>query len=497
MSATPPIETIRGDHDSIFMVMSGLGSKPASGRLLRGLSPFLDEQGAKQVVLLAERQRREPWRGADEIVRYQELVHWDRTSLTYRGTCIKADPVGRGELVQAFQRDPLSLVDWAARRAGAAVVSSAEPLRLVPCIVDKPWGREVWYTGIEARGVSLVCSAAGCTELPYALGMFPVPLLGEEERPPTLLKLLEPHPVPGLGDLYLEVHREKWEAYVVQAVDETAWPDGTGQLLAGLRPAAIEQFRASHGDGWREALLAELGRAIGNYEQVRREIDPVLDGLLRAEQRDPALPADLDTALRLRAALPRELRDRETAGRAAVDALLHRVDMPVGAVAVLPPGTLHSLRHGVNVVEFQTPTYERLVALSSQKVLTQDHWDTAEALATMDTEPYRLPAPTVLCDEDGCRVEQVVDFPQFLVHRWRIEAGRQYPTATPGGDQYHLIHVLSGDGALVLPDGSAHGLKAGEALLLGAALGQYRVEAAAGGALTCLVATARQDGASA
>jgi mannose-6-phosphate isomerase class I len=113
----------------------------------------------------------------------------------------------------------------------------------------------------------------------------------------------------------------------------------------------------------------------------------------------------------------------------------------------------------------------------------------------MDTEPYRLPDLTVQSDEDGCRVDQVVTFPQFIVRRWRIEAERQFETATPGGDQYHLIHVLSGDGNLVLPDGTAHGLKAGDALLLGAALGPYRVDAAAGGALTCVVASPRQDGA--
>ena len=41
-----------------------------------------------------------------------------------------------------------------AKRCRAAIFSLQQPLRLVPVAVEKPWGRELWYTGIEARGTS-------------------------------------------------------------------------------------------------------------------------------------------------------------------------------------------------------------------------------------------------------------------------------------------------------------------------------------------------------
>ena len=79
LTATPPTFALKGAHNSLFMVMNRLGANPASGRLLRGLTPYLDEQGASHVFLFTERRRREPW-GADpeQRVTYQELVHWAR-----------------------------------------------------------------------------------------------------------------------------------------------------------------------------------------------------------------------------------------------------------------------------------------------------------------------------------------------------------------------------------------------------------------------------------
>ena len=73
-----------------------------------------------------------------------------------------------------------------------------------------------------------------------------------------LLKTLEPRPEPVLGDLYLEVHREKWETYLVLDVNREAWPKGVGYLRAGLDAGMIARYRKSHGAKAETALKNAL-----------------------------------------------------------------------------------------------------------------------------------------------------------------------------------------------------------------------------------------------
>jgi hypothetical protein len=471
-----------------LLFMTGLGEQPVSGRLLQGLTPYLDERGAAHAVLLAERTRVEPWGDPARKVPYQEVLHWARGGAggVYRGASWPGHGLTREELTEAFQRDPLAAVDWAARRARAAVVSTAEPLRLAPCLIPKPWGREVWYTGIERRGRAKVASATGETELPYAIGMFPAPIVGEDERPPVLLKALEPHPGESAGDLYLEVHREKWEVYVVLDVDRTAWPDGVGRLRAGLDSALLERYRARHGAAWEQAVGEDLLAAIRAYEPVRRRIDALLDDALRARGLDPAagVPAALFDVVA--SALPAPLRQEERTLRLAVEAFLGNVPMGPGDVACLAPGVLHSLQHGVKVIEFQTPTYERLIAMFTQKVLTQPHWDTGEAIARMDKAAYTRTAPEPVHSAAGLTVERIVNFPGFQVFRHRLAPGATHPAAHRDG-AYRVLIGIGGTGELMLPGGKTFELARETAYLLPAALGDYSVRAGAVGELTWLV----------
>ena len=99
-----------------------------------------------------------------------------------------------------------------------------KPARLMPVTVPKPWGREVWYSGIEQRGESRV--ATGGCHVP--LGQF----LRQHgrERPVILLKTLHPDD----GDLYVEVHATKHEVYVVDALDSAIWGK-RGQMLLGAK----------------------------------------------------------------------------------------------------------------------------------------------------------------------------------------------------------------------------------------------------------------------
>lgn len=194
---------------------------------------------------------------------------------------------------------------------------------LVPVTVDKPWGREIWYSGIEARGESKVCAGKATVPLSRYLAAH-----GRTE-PVTLLKALRP----SAGNLYLEVHETKWEVYVVDSLDAARWPRG-GCMLLGVD----QRQRRRRGDaGLRADLLAAA----------------------RAAEQDAGCLANLEV-------------------------FLNRVPLRPGDVVTIPPGMPHSLRQGIDVIEFQTPVFERRILAASQPVLTQNGWDSAAAVAAMD-----------------------------------------------------------------------------------------------------------------
>lgn len=203
-----------------------------------------------------------------------------------------------------------------------------EPAALEPVVVEKPWGREVWYSGIEARGESRVRVAGGAIPLSrylYAQG---------RTANVVLLKALHPDK----GDLYMEVHDTKWEVYAVDGVDEALWPCG-GRLLLG----ANQGHRQALGEGFRAALLEAAQRA----EFAERQ-----DGAVLAE----------------------------------VAGFLNAVAVRPGDIVAIPPRMPHSLRRGVSVIEFQTPVFERKILAASQPVATQNGWDSAAAAEVMDID---------------------------------------------------------------------------------------------------------------
>ena len=101
-------------------------------------------------------------------------------------------------------------------------MATDSPCALRPVTVPKPWGREVWYSGVEARGESGVCTTAGVEPLSQYLGE-----RGRTE-PVILLKALQAT----TGDLYLEVHETKSEVYVVDRID------GSPTASSAIFPAA-------------------------------------------------------------------------------------------------------------------------------------------------------------------------------------------------------------------------------------------------------------------
>lgn len=291
-------------------------------------------------------------------------------------------------------------------RLGAHAVFLDEPVRLAPVHVAKPWGQEIWFTGIEARGESRVLTAAGELPLSQYLALAPRRLVNR--APLVLLKILDPKPEPVLGDLYFETHDEKREVYVVTHVDETAWPDRRGGIRFGMN----QRLRSQYDDD--ERFRADYLAAVQAYERVRRAIDagqPVPDA------RERQLRADMEAFTELRG-------------------------LEAGDVVVVPTWLPHSLQHGVRVIEFQTPTYERYILSFAQRVVTQDHWDTEAAVRQMRLD---APEPPVF-DHVAGGVEKIVRFDDFGV--WRITLAPHSGVDLPDHASYAVCIGVTGTVAL-------------------------------------------------
>ncbi|PLW68908.1 hypothetical protein C0039_09800 [Pseudohalioglobus lutimaris] len=296
-----------------------------------------------------------------------------------------------------------------------AFFKPGQPLLLQPVNIDKPWGQEIWFTGVEERGVCCFTDGQFGAPVPWVQAVMPEAAAGKPGTPLILLKILDPFPEEVRGDLYFELHEEKREVYVVTHVDESAWPSGIGGIRFGFDPAKIAQARSE------EAFRQDYLSAVQQYEAVRREID----------------------ALSTETAPDPELRQREHKLRTRMDAFTRTRDLRVGDVVVVPLLMPHSLQHGVRTIEFQTPVYERRILSFAQEVLTQGHWDTAAAVARMRLLPPHETPFDELPASHGVTVERIVDFPDFEVRRFFIEAGCSEELRL--SESYGLIMVVRGD----------------------------------------------------
>lgn len=331
-----------------------------------------------------------------------------------------------------------------AHRWGSPWLCLDRPLQLAPVHIAKPWGREIWLTGVEARGQSCVIARGQKTPLPWLLALAPERLLAGMGRQPILLKILDPSPVPVFGDLYFEVHRRKREVYVVTHVDTHAWPGGLGGIRYGFNPQKRARYTSD------QAFKSDYLAAAVAYEAVRREIDEQLDRKRQACGVGLWDPVEAGLLARWQNELAPELSARERRLREAMEAFTAVRPLARGDVVTVPPLTPHSLLHGVRVVEFQTPDYGRHILSFGQKVLTQNHWDTADVLDDIELEtPAQHPAKSWV-PAPGFRVEELVVFPDFVVLRVHLEAAqsvalsrlkRFFPKSCKG---YALIVGLEG-----------------------------------------------------
>lgn len=408
---------------------------PLERTLERQLRSCLEyEEGALQrslVTLQAHWLSDEP----DLALRAMSDIHEGRARFLLTDRIAQADAL----LEAAAGESAAGTLERIAAALAVPLLDPDAPAALCSRAVAKPWGRELWYTGIEARAVCGVTAPAappsaasghrtphpgpGEIPLPWLLAALPSRYGGVHA--PVLLKILDPHAEAVRGDLYFELHEHKQEVYVVTGVDPEAWPDGCGAIRMGFDP---EQIRMLGDSGLRRAFAA----AVAAYRPLRMEIDALLDGERAARGIAAHAVLDPGTARHLEQQLPaaRVARERELRGR--IEALTALAPLRVGDVVEVHRRVPHALQHGVRVVEFQTPVYERQILWFGQKVLTQDHWDTAQALSGMRLRPPSPRPPALAHDANGARAERIVDFDDFRVLRIRLEPGASCPLPDAG-----------------------------------------------------------------
>jgi len=331
-----------------------------------------------------------------------------------------------------------TLATWLAEHH-ACLFYLNEPLPLETVSIPKPWGQEIWYTGVEQRGVACFSSNKHNVPIPYLLEVMPEVLGQTENHSLILLKILDPLPEEIFGDLYFELHNEKQEVYVVTNIDPKAWPDGIGHMRMGFNPEKINEHdnEFSSEAKFRQQFLDQ----VLTYRKIRFQIDALLDE--KREQQGYALNAEvpIKQLKQWLTEIPAELATEEKVHRQQMESYFGSLPLKAGDVVKVPLNVPHSLQHGVRTIEFQTPVYERRIISFAQKVLTQKNWDTEQGAREMQIVAPSLPELDVLSEKEGIRVEQVVEFSDFQVQRVTLQAPHTYQLSS---NVYQLLIVLEG-----------------------------------------------------
>lgn len=334
----------------------------------------------------------------------------------------------------------------------------SDPWLLVPIHIPKPWGQEIWYTGIEERGQAGVMADIGSIPLPWLLELMPARIGLPQMAAPILLKVLDPLADEIYGDLYFELHQEKQEVYVVTHVDEKAWPEREGAIQLGFAAHVRRSYK--NDSEFKQAYLD----SVKAYEQVRRAVDFQIDQK-KAEAgvglKEPASSSQLKQWINELSQQHenKALFDNERKLRQAMNSFVANHPLRVGNVVTVPKLVPHALQHGVRVVEFQTPVYERKILSFGQKVLTQSEWDTEEALGLVNLDFAQLESPELISTTPALQIERIVNFDDFEVLRIQLDGPYVFQAET-----YAVLMVLQGQLNLNMERGRQ--IEAGQAVLL-------------------------------
>jgi hypothetical protein len=294
-----------------------------------------------------------------------------------------------------------------------------QALFLQPVSIEKPWGKEIWFTGIEARGQAQFIDLQQpnlSTPLPWLLDLLPAHFNLPFNQSPILLKTLDPIADEVFGDLYFEMHQQKQEVYVVTALDKNAWPDGVGKMRFGFNKQKMVEY-ANLND-----FKLDFLQAVTRYRQTRSQIDSLLDKQKLAINIPLDQAVNLDLMKAWLADIPQSLISIESKQRVDIEGFIGHKSVRVGDVIKIPFNTPHSLMHGIRTIEFQTPVYERQIICFWQKVLTQDHWDTEQALELIDFNYQRTTKLDLIEECENYSIDKIVDYPTFEVFRYDLRS---------------------------------------------------------------------------
>jgi len=333
----------------------------------------------------------------------------------------------------------LSQLQQLGDRYSCPLLNLQQAIPLEPVSIAKPWGQEIWYTGIERRGQSklgLHPSGQSNTPLPWLVDLLPQTLSANLNRQLILLKILDPLADDVFGDLYFEMHQRKQEVYVVTHIDPEAWPEGVGQIRFGFCRDKMAKYPDL------EAFKSAYIQAAAEYEKTRASIDKLLDLKKQRLNINKDQPVEVALMKQWLLEIPTQLSTTEQRQRTGLNSFSATKSLRVGDVLKIPCFTPHSLLHGVRTIEFQTPVYERQILSFGQKVLTQDHWDTAEAMQLVNCDVQDPEVNLCLLKTEQVSIDVVVNYPQFKVHRYKLQAGAQRQLEP--SEDYSLLISITG-----------------------------------------------------
>lgn len=317
----------------------------------------------------------------------------------------------------------------------SGIFNFSQGFLMQPKTIIKPWGKEVWYSGIEERGVCLVKSITNdlTSPLPYVievLNVFNSETNSKKNNKKIILtKRLVPLPEKEKGNLYYELHQKKKEVYIVNEISKKAYPTKkTGKIKIGMDQNHFQKY-------------SSFEKFKNEFLKISISCKKIIDQLFQEKKNSFKY---------------QKLNEKKKKYFEKLEPFFRYVDLEIGDIIRISPFIPHSLQHGVSVVEFQTQHYERSILSFEQKVITQEHWDTKKALSLIKKKDVFASENNFKNDvkiiqkkkSSNIIFEKIKGFDEFNTERITIEKD----LFNLKEKNYCILFVVSGEVEIILQD---------------------------------------------